>query len=407
MELRIDKSNWKKVKLRDVAYEYSKRINNPSESEFDRFVGSSNISQWDFRVKSWESTDSVTSAMKLFEPNDYLLVRRSLYASDFRERAPRADFSGVCSGDILTIKENPKMVADGFLIGILNSPALWEFVVANASGSITRRIKWRDLANYEFLLPPKDQQAKLAELLWAMDEVIQLNLRSIESISKLYRSEREFEILKNGNTTSFVYNKRLKAEVHENIQFIKLNEILKDIRYGTSKKGNSEMKGVPVLGIPNVIQEKLSFDNLNYCELEDRELESCMLSRGDIVIIRTNGNSEYTGKSALYNVDDKLAFASYLIKVSVDTEVIDPEFLVRFLQTNAARRYFKRHATSTAGNYNINTETIKGIIVPMHSKERQQSIVAKLKSIEKSSDELSRHSLRSKALQKSLINQIF
>ena len=63
MEFKIDKSNWKKVRLGDVAIEYSKRINNPSESEFDRFVGSSNIGQWDFRVQSWESTDSVTSAM--------------------------------------------------------------------------------------------------------------------------------------------------------------------------------------------------------------------------------------------------------------------------------------------------------------------------------------------------------
>jgi restriction endonuclease S subunit len=173
MEFNIDKSNWKKVKLGSVAFEYSKRINNPSESEFDRFVGSSNIAQWDFRVRSWKETDSVTSAMKLFEPNDYLLVRRSLYASDFRERAPRAHFSGVCSGDILTIKENPDFIIDGFLIGIFNSPALWKFVVANASGSITRRIKWKNLANYEFLLPPKDQQDHLAKLLWAMDEMIE------------------------------------------------------------------------------------------------------------------------------------------------------------------------------------------------------------------------------------------
>ena len=173
MELNIDKSKWEKVKLGDVAFEYGKRINNPSESEFDRFVGSSNIGQWDFRVKSWEPTSSVTSAMKLFEPDDYLLVRRSLYASDFRERAPRAHFSGVCSGDILTIKENKEKVVDGFLIGIFNSPSLWKYVVANASGSITRRIKWKDLANYEFLLPPKDQQVKLAELLWAMDDVIE------------------------------------------------------------------------------------------------------------------------------------------------------------------------------------------------------------------------------------------
>ena len=173
MQIKVDKSEWIRVRLCDVAVEYSKRINNPSDSELERFVGNSNIGQWDFRVKSWESTDSVTSAMKLFEPNDYLLVRRSLYASDFRERAPRAHFSGVCSGDILTIRENPEFIVDGFLILVLNSPALWKFVVANASGSITRRIKWEDLGNYEFLLPPKKQQAEIAKLLWLMNDKIE------------------------------------------------------------------------------------------------------------------------------------------------------------------------------------------------------------------------------------------
>ena len=173
MELNIDRSKWKKVRLGDVATAPSIRINNPSESEFDRFIGNANIGQWDFRLTRWEHTDSVTSAMKGFETGDYLFVRRSLYASDFRERSPRATFPGVCSGDIITIRENPEMIADGFLIGVLNHPAIWKFVVANASGSITRRIKWRDLANYEFLLPPKDQQAKLAELLWAADAVVE------------------------------------------------------------------------------------------------------------------------------------------------------------------------------------------------------------------------------------------
>jgi len=126
--------------------------------------------------------------MKLFEAKDYLLVRRSLYASDFRERAPRAHFGGVCSGDILTIREISEKIADGFLIGILNSPALWKFVVANASGSITRRIKWRDLANFEFLLPPKDQQDQLTELLWAMDGVIASEMQLLRDLNKSYQS---------------------------------------------------------------------------------------------------------------------------------------------------------------------------------------------------------------------------
>ena len=39
MNLEIDKSEWKEVKLGDVAFEYSIRINEPGKSGFDRFVG--------------------------------------------------------------------------------------------------------------------------------------------------------------------------------------------------------------------------------------------------------------------------------------------------------------------------------------------------------------------------------
>ncbi|PWQ99033.1 restriction endonuclease subunit S [Leucothrix pacifica] len=188
MELNIDKSDWIRVQLGDVSHEYSKRISNPADSNHDCFVGNSNIDQWDFRVKRWESTSSVTSAMKVFESNDYLLVRRSLYASDFRERAPRAHFSGICSGDILTIKENPDLLCDGFLIGVLNSSKLWKFVVSNASGSITRRIKWKDLRSYEFLLPPKQKQAEISQLLWGINELITKREKCVFETDKLISS---------------------------------------------------------------------------------------------------------------------------------------------------------------------------------------------------------------------------
>ena len=78
----------------------------------------------------------VTSAQKEFKSGDYLLVRRSLYGSDFRERAPRADFSGCCSADILTIRENPEFISDGYLIYVLYSRRLWDFIVSNSSGGV-------------------------------------------------------------------------------------------------------------------------------------------------------------------------------------------------------------------------------------------------------------------------------
>ena len=163
----FDKSNWKRVKLSDVAEEYSVRIDNPSESEFDFFIGSDCIGQYDFRIHKRSDASTITSTQKGFSAGDYLLVRRSLYGSDFRERAPRADFDGVCSADIITIREKEGVIADGFLIYVLYQKKLWDFIISNSNGGLTRRIKWKQLAEYEFDLPSIEEQKIIAEKLWA------------------------------------------------------------------------------------------------------------------------------------------------------------------------------------------------------------------------------------------------
>ena len=163
----LDKSKWKLTRLGDIAEEYSVRIDNPSESEYEYYIGSDCIGQYDFRIGKKSPSSGVTSAQKLFKQGDYLLVRRSLYGSDFRERAPRADFDGVCSADILTIREKEGKVADGFLIWILYQRSLWDYIVSNSSGGLTRRIKWKQLENFEILLPSLDEQKVLADKLWA------------------------------------------------------------------------------------------------------------------------------------------------------------------------------------------------------------------------------------------------
>jgi type I restriction enzyme M protein len=179
-----ESNNWARVKLSDVAEEYSVRIDNPSLSEYDFYIGSDCIGQYDFRIHKRSDAGTITSAQKLFKEGDYLLVRRSLYGSDFRERAPRADFDGVCSADILTIREKDGIIADGFLIYVLYQKSLWDFIVSNSNGGLTRRIKWKQLADYEFDLPPIEEQCILADKLWAA-------YRLKESYKKLLTATQE------------------------------------------------------------------------------------------------------------------------------------------------------------------------------------------------------------------------
>lgn len=185
----FDSSQWPMVKLSDVAEEYSIRIENPSASEFDFYIGSDCIGQYDFRIHKKSDASTITSTQKGFNSGDYLLVRRSLYGSDFRERAPRADFNGVCSADILTIREKKGIIADGFLIYVLYQKKLWDYIVANSNGGLTRRIKWKQLADYEFPLPPYQTQKTIADKLWAAYRLKESYKKLLSATDEMVKSQ--------------------------------------------------------------------------------------------------------------------------------------------------------------------------------------------------------------------------
>lgn len=177
--LKIDKSDWILTKMGYLAKDVSQRVENPSESPYDRFVGLGNFVSGDLKIKTWETTESLASSAKAFQAGDVLFARRNAYL----RRASMVDFDGCCSGDAFVLRENPEKLIPGFLTFIVNSEALWDYANSNAAGTMSKRVKWRDLANYEFLLPPKDQQAQLAELLWAMDAVVEREREVLERLS--------------------------------------------------------------------------------------------------------------------------------------------------------------------------------------------------------------------------------
>jgi type I restriction enzyme M protein len=227
-----ESNHWARVRLSDVAEEYSVRIDNPSLSEYDFYIGSDCIGQYDFRIHKRSDASTITSAQKLFKEGDYLLVRRSLYGSDFRERAPRADFDGVCSADILTIREKKGVIADGFLIYVLYQKSLWDFIVSNSNGGLTRRIKWKQLADYEFDLPPIEEQRILADKLWAayrLKESYKKLLTATQEMVKSQFIEMYKDLLVNGKIEDLVDRKiaSVKKSYHDSdeIEYIDISSI--------------------------------------------------------------------------------------------------------------------------------------------------------------------------------------
>ena len=166
--MNLKKEIWSESTVEDVATEKSVRIDKPSESEYEKFVGLEHFESGELKIKRFGSTADLNSAMKLFSKGDLLFARRN----DYLKRASIANFKGVCSGDAIVIEQNDKLVSE-FLVLLFNSSNFWEYAISNAAGTMSKRVKWRDLAKFKFKLPPKDEQEKILSLFLTLEKQIE------------------------------------------------------------------------------------------------------------------------------------------------------------------------------------------------------------------------------------------
>lgn len=161
----VDRSEWQRVVLGDVCDEISVRVDNPASSGQERFVGLEHLDSGELKVRRWGTTENLGSSMKAFWSGDTLFARRNAYL----KRASQVDFDGLCSGDAIVLREKQDKMIPGFLTVLLNTHRFWEFAIANAAGTMSRRVNVNTLFRYEFDLPPLDQQQRITDILQAVD----------------------------------------------------------------------------------------------------------------------------------------------------------------------------------------------------------------------------------------------
>jgi type I restriction enzyme S subunit len=207
--------------------------------------------------------------------------------------------------------------------------------------------------------PTKDDQTRIASVLDSVEAVIEALTRSIAASQQLAAS-----------LVMDAFNRQ-----HAPTQ--RLREFIADVRYGTSKASNERAWGCPTLRIPNVIGDRLSLTDVTYVDAAQADVERLALVDGDLLLVRTNGNPNYVGRSAVFKVPDERVwiYASYLIRVRLKNGLL-PEYLNVFLGTERGRRELLRLVTTSAGNHNINSNSIRLLSLPIPiSKKHQEEII--------------------------------
>ena len=149
-----------RVKLGDVAIE--KRETWTGSIQGVPIVGLEHLVPGEVTLSSWDS-DSDNTFSKMFRKGQVLLGRRRVYL----KKAVIAPFDGICSGDITVIEAIPGKISARLLPFVIQNERFFDYAMQGSAGSLSPRVKWEHLKDYEFNLPDYEEQDCLADKLWS------------------------------------------------------------------------------------------------------------------------------------------------------------------------------------------------------------------------------------------------
>jgi len=170
-----------RVKLGEVAREYKATVKDTSGLPI---VGLEHLTPGDISLEHWDEGTENTFT-KGFKKGQMLFGRRRAYL----KKAALAPFDGVCSGDITVIEAIPERMNPELLPFIIQNDLLFDYAVGNSAGSLSPRVKWESLKNYEFDLPEMSKQSDLVELLKAAHETKRSYRALLEATDELVKSQ--------------------------------------------------------------------------------------------------------------------------------------------------------------------------------------------------------------------------
>ena len=171
-----------KVLLGDVAVEHKETCKGSKDGY--PIVGLEHLIPEEITLTAWDEGGENTFS-KMFRKGNVLFGRRRAYL----KKAAVAPFDGICSGDITVIEAKPDRILPELLPFIIQNDDLFDFAVGKSAGSLSPRVKWEHLKNYEFELPDMEKQKELAELLWAMDNTKKSYQKLIAATDELVKSQ--------------------------------------------------------------------------------------------------------------------------------------------------------------------------------------------------------------------------
>ena len=162
---------------------------------------------------------------------------------------------------------------------------------------------------------------------------------------------------------------------NKNLQYTPIGDFLTSSQYGVSIEMNEDNIGTKIYRM-NEIGNMLCDRNISkYAELNGNQIATFKLKDRDVLFNRTN-SKEFVGRTGIFKKfsDENIVFASYLVRINPNPEIVTPEYLTAFLNTKYGIIDIRRRARHSVNQSNVNLEEAKRIEIPLLCNQLQGKI---------------------------------
>ncbi|MDO8473038.1 MAG: hypothetical protein Q7T05_04390, partial [Dehalococcoidia bacterium] len=240
--------------------------------------------------------------------------------------------------------------------------------VGTSAGSLSPRTNWSSLGSFEFDLPPLDQQRRIAEILWAVDEC-KVEMQSlVESLKTFHKTPLDTRLCSNG----------ARSRLGDVVVYVS------DGPFGSKLKTEHYAKsGARVIRLQNIGEGY--FDDADKAFISPdyfRELRRYEVRPGDVIVAGLGDESHPVGRATL--IPETLGPAvnkADCFCIRADPQVVLNAYIAHFFNSKAGSEQIIARAQGTT-RMRINVGNIKTVLVPVPTVDQQTQLVEELEKVE-------------------------
>ena len=349
------------VKLGDVAIE--KRETWTGSTQGVPIIGLEHLVPGEITLSSWDS-DTDNTFSKMFRKDQVLLGRRRVYL----KKAVIAPFDGICSGDITVIEAIPGKISPRLLPFIIQNERFFDYAIQGSAGSLSPRVKWEHLKDYEFNLSDYEEQESLANKLWSA-------LKLKESYHALLLATDE------------MVKSRFVEQFGSNKKTLPLSEWIGTSFPGEWGADDIDGTGVKVIRTTNFTNTgKLDLTNVVTRDIETGKVQKKRLKPGDIILERSGGTADNpVGRVVYFEAEGIYLFNSFtqLLRCKDGVNSLYVFYsLFNYYQTH--KNEIRSMGNKTTGIQNLKMDKYWEIPIVDASSESQEEFVSLYRQADKS-----------------------